>query len=209
MRHESGFSFIELILHMLLMGLIMAGIAGLLQGGQETVIEQQGSIGTRQAGRVAVAAITRDLQLAGYHLAGFPEAILRAEPSRLILVGDVDRGDPALPCTTEPAIERVNYVIEEGNLWRSVDCWTGVIFTEVGGTPRTLLASGLTAASAFTYFDANGLQLRPGGVLSPSERAAVRTAAINLTQMNPSPVAAGSRVPEAATTAARVALRNR
>ncbi len=152
MKRENGFSIIELLIVMAILGLVLAAISdmfvGLLRG-----YKQQSKIAqTNIEGIIGLELLRRDLESAGYGLpwsipAGttYGEAVndtaevyndSPSNPPRAVLAGDNITSDPG----TLGVKSGSDYlVIKAVNLARNGACvkWTNLITLNSGGTPTT------------------------------------------------------------------------
>ena len=188
---EQGYSLVELLISLVLMGLIFGGLYTILFQSQTTFEAQQASMALRQQARVAINSIVPEIRMAGFGMENLTELIADARIDRIAFVADIDNGNPAPPCSAafEGAVdggaERISYVFQNGNLERSVDCWDGTAWTNE--TSNQIVAGGLiNTVPVFRFFDENGTELVPAPTsLTAAERDAVRAVSITLVLEDP------------------------
>jgi prepilin-type N-terminal cleavage/methylation domain-containing protein len=216
-RDQRGFTLTELLVACALIGLVMAGLFGILQSGQQTYLTGTNQVEAQQALRLALLRMTNEIRDAGYcptcgtgspAITGF-DAITAQSATTFTVQNDWNgTWDGATgiftggtvphavlntdgTTTTTPRGEQVTYAFSSGNLTRR----------EIGidGTP-VVIASGISSLT-FTYLDINGA--------TTTTAANIRAIVVNVVgqpQNQPSTFQAG-RVQVAMTDSIR--LRNR
>lgn len=198
-RDQRGFGLLEMTIAMAVMGLLVGGAVSMLFRSQVTFELQQASADMRQQARVALDTITTELRLAGYRIDNVGEVIDLASINAIRFAGDIDDGDPGVPCgaafedATDGGAERITYELNGGQLLRSIDCWDGSSWTNESS--QQPMARNLVGPQAlFRYFDGDGNELVPAGTdLTAAQRAEVRLVALSLNLVDPSdPIEVGA-----------------
>ena len=96
---EQGYSLVELLISLVLMGLIFGGLYTILFQSQTTFEAQQASMALRQQARVAINNIVPEIRMAGFGMENLTELIADARIDRIAFVADIDNGNPAPPCS--------------------------------------------------------------------------------------------------------------
>ena len=182
---NEGFSLLEMLIVTALVGLLMGGLAGIMQSGQNTFEAQQADMNIRQEARVALDLVMRETRLAGYQIANVAETLTVASPSQVQFAGDIDDGSDFPPCgnvfesAVNGGVERITYQLVSGSLLRAVDCWDGGTWiNEINNQLMTPNLIGLQ--TLFRYFDEDGAQIAAGGgALTAAQRSAVRSIAVS------------------------------
>ena len=187
----AGYSALEMLVSLLLVGILLAGLYTVLFQTQTSFEAQQDAMNLRQEARVMLSELTRDLRIAGYDIGNLPEVLVDARAGSLIFVADVDDGSAESPCgaaieaAANGGAERVTYRRQNGLLERTVDCWDGNAWSNEY-TDLPLARNLLDTDPLFRYFDADDVELIPGGTgLSAAQRAAVRSISINIEMEDP------------------------
>lgn len=195
---QRGYSALEMLISMLITSLLLAALYTVLFQSQATFESQQDSMALRQAARIALDQIARDLRVAGLGLDNLPDAIVEGHADRLVFVADVDNGSSEMPCGAvyETALnggaERFTYIEQDGTLLRSVDCWNGTTWTPE--YINQIVARDLVGTEPmFRYYDIDDNELVPGAPagLTATEREAIRTVGLAIVLEDPSNQALG------------------
>ncbi len=111
---HAGFSLVELLVVLAVLGLVMAGALGLLDAGTRSHALGAARTEAQQNARVALERIARELRQAGYDPTGAAvPAILVAEPTRLVFQMDVN-GNGVI----DPTRERITYLVRGDGVLR-------------------------------------------------------------------------------------------
>lgn len=187
---SAGYTALELLISMLLVGLLLAGLYAVLFQTQASFEAQEDAMNLRQEARVILNELTIELRVAGYDIGNLPEIIVDAAVDRLSFVADIDDGDAEAPCgaATEAAVnggaERVTYRHQSGLLLRTIDCWDGSAWANEY-TDAVVARNLLATNPLFRYFDAADVELVPVGTLTTAQRAVVRSIALNIEMEDP------------------------
>lgn len=140
-RLAPGYSLVELLVGTAVLGIVMAGVLGLLRSGVGAYGYGAARVEAQQSARVALARMERELREAGYdpHAAGIAP-IVAAGPSLVTFQRDLD-GNGVVNATRE----RVTFVLRQGETVLRRDAGSG-------GQP---LIEGVRRF-ALTYFDPAG-----------------------------------------------------
>ncbi len=193
-----GYSTLEMLISMLITSLLLAALYTVLFQTQATFKSQQDSMALRQAARVALDRIARDLRATGLGIDNLPEAVVEAHAGRLVFVADIDNGDSKLPCGAvfETAVnggaERLTYTEQDGTLLLSVDCWNGTTWTPEY-TDQIVARDLVGTEPIFRYYDIDDNELVPGvpAGLTTTEREAIRGVGLAIVLEDPSIQALG------------------
>ncbi len=186
----TGFSLVEVLVAMALMGLVMAGVFGLAATALETVAERNRNTAVRQEARISLYRIASELRLAGYGLGDIPEGLMQASPDRITFAGDVDLGSDGTPCARESQFpdggaERISYRTNKDTIERSVDCWDGKRWL-VESAYSPMARADQTGSPLFRYFDRTGIEMAPGPAgLTALQRATVVRVAVTVRITDP------------------------
>ncbi len=182
----AGYSFVELLVTMVVSVMLVGGLYSVLFQSQATYGAQQDQSALRQQARVAMDQLADTLRMAGYDLGSAPERLTYAGTTEIMFAADIDDGDPATPCgnADETAVgggaERIRYRLQGTNLLRTIDCWDGGAW----GNEYTdlLIATDVqNTRPMFRYFDEDDTELLPGGgTLGLATRELVRRVEITL-----------------------------
>lgn len=183
---DAGYSLIEMLVSLGVLGLLLAGVYSVLFQSQATFEAQQDDVFIRQQARVGVDKMATELRLAGYDMGNLDDPIESGTTSSLTFVADIDDGDSAAPCgnafetATDGGAERVAYEVTGGELLRTVDCWDGSSWSNEYAD-QVVVRNVQTPQPVFRYFDDEGNEITPGGGgLSASQREDVRVVQIDL-----------------------------
>lgn len=187
----AGYSLLELLVSMLVVGLLMGGLYGVLLQTQASFEHQQLAMSLRQEARIVLNELTVELRMAGFDIGNLPEIITDARAARLEFVTDIDGGSPDPPCgaaiegAADGGAERISYRLQGGELRRSVDCWNGTAWS-ADSTDLLVARNVLSTQPLFRYFDEDDAELvSGGGGLSTAQRAAVRSIGIAIELEDP------------------------
>ena len=138
-RGDAGFSLVELLVVVAVLGLVMAGALGLLESGMRTYALGAARTEAQQAARVGLERMAKELRQAGYDPAGAAvAAIVAAEPTRLVFQVDAN-GNGVI----DPTRERITYVLRDDVLRR-----------DAGGGAQPIVEG--VRRLELSYFDGNG-----------------------------------------------------
>ena len=183
LRSDRGHSLIELLISTVVLSVSLGATYTMLTLAQETVDARATAVRQRQSLRTALDFVANDLHGAGYDLRNVPEALIVAEPDRLVFAGDIDDASLLKPCgaASENAInggaERVTYRLNQDVLLRSVDCWNGGSWS-AEYVDQPVARDLLGANSIFRYYDDDGNELPAAGGLGAAQRALVRAVGV-------------------------------
>lgn len=211
---EGGFSLIESLVAMTLFTLVVGAAMGLMFQSQSRAADRMDDEEIRQVARVSVPHVADVFRMAGYR-AGDLDAVPAAEPLRIVVVGDLDDGRTARPCTAEspnhPRPERITFEVRsDGALYQGIECRDAKNKRWQDGVEWAVLAQGLDpTVPLFRFFDADGNELGDGiRALTSAEREALASLSIEFAVRRSAPrisgrdPAGGYQAPE------RVVLRN-
>jgi prepilin-type N-terminal cleavage/methylation domain-containing protein len=153
-RGAGGYSLVELLVSMAVLGLVMAGALGFLRAGVRAYGWGAARVEAQQSARVALERMEKELRQAGYDPRGAgiaPVAI--AEPARVTFQRDLD-GNGVVNATRE----RVTFLLRPGE---------SILRREAGGGAQPLIEG--VRRFALTYLDASG-----SVTTDPARVAAVR-----------------------------------
>lgn len=140
-RSAGGVSLAELLVSLAVLGLVLAGIFGLLHGGLEAYGWGAGRVGAQQAARVALERIAAELREAGYDPRGVGfQPIVVAAPALVTFQRDLNGNG-----VVDPTRERVTFVLRPGET---------VLRRDAGGGAQPII-DGVRRLS-LSYFDAAG-----------------------------------------------------
>lgn len=131
----------ELLLATAVIGLIMAGLLGVLQSGTASYRWGVARIEAQQSARIAVERMAKELRSAGYDptAAGIAPVVI-ADPTRVAFQWDLD-GDGVVDATRE----RVTYLLRPGET---------ILRRDAGGGAQPIING--VEQFVLTYFDAAG-----------------------------------------------------
>jgi prepilin-type N-terminal cleavage/methylation domain-containing protein len=102
-----GFTLVELLVALGVLGLVMAGVASVLDAGQRAYLWGAARVEAQQSARVALERMARELREAGYDPQGVGiQPIVAAEPARLVFQRDLNGNG-----RVDPTRERVTYLL--------------------------------------------------------------------------------------------------
>lgn len=138
---QSGFTLPDLLVATALLGLVMAGLLGVLRSGIASYRWGAARVEAQQSARVALERMAKELRSAGYDpkSAGI-EAIAIAEPARVVLQTDLD-DDGVIDATSE----RVTFLLRPGET---------ILRRDAGGGAQPIING--VRRFALSYFDARG-----------------------------------------------------
>jgi Tfp pilus assembly protein PilW len=109
-RSAGGVSLAELLVSLAVLGLVLAGIFGLLHGGLAAYGWGAGRVGAQQAARVALERIAAEMREAGYDPKGVGlQPIVVAAPALVTFQRDLNGNG-----IVDPTRERVTFVLRSG-----------------------------------------------------------------------------------------------
>jgi type IV pilus assembly protein PilW len=150
---EQGFTLMELLVVMLMMGVVMAGIYAVYSSQQKSFIVQEDVAEMQQNLRAAMFFMVRDIRLAGCNPTGKADAgVTVANATTISLTMDIrgkDPDDPPDGDTGDPD-ESVTYALIDTDSDGAVDS----LGRDTGSGPVTV-ASNIDGLN-FVYLDANG-----------------------------------------------------
>jgi type II secretory pathway component PulJ len=140
-RASGGFSMPDLLIATAILGLVMAGLFGVLRSGTASYRLGAARVEAQQSARVALERMAKELRGAGYDptAAGIAPIVL-AESARVTFQADLD-GDGVVDVTRE----RVTYLLRPGET---------VLRRDAGGGAQPVVNG--VGRFALTYFDAAG-----------------------------------------------------
>lgn len=141
-RADDGSSLPDLLVATAVLGLVMAGLLGILQSGTAAYRWGAARVEAQQSARVALERIAKELRGAGYDptSAGIA-AVVIAEPARIAFQWDLD-GDGVV----NPTRELVTFLLRPGE---------SILRRDAGGGAQPIV-NGVRRFT-LTYFDAAGL----------------------------------------------------
>src|SRR5262245_42186552 len=140
-RDAAGHSLAELLVATASIGLVMAGVLGILSSGLRAYRWGVARAEAQQSARSGLDRVARERREAGYAPpAAGTEAIATAEPTRVVLQSDLD-GDGVIG----PTRERVTFLVRPGE---------SVLRRDAGGGAQPVI-NGVKRL-ALTYFDGAG-----------------------------------------------------
>jgi type IV pilus assembly protein PilW len=179
---EHGFTLMELLIVILMMGVVMAGIYAVYASQQKSFIVQEGVAEMQQNLRAAMFFLVRDIRLAGCNPTGKADAGIKvADVNTISLTMDV-RGknpdDPPDGDTGDPE-ESVTYALMDSDGDGTADS-----LGRDTGSGLVAVASNIDALN-FVYLDANGNVLV--SPLSTADLAKVRTVQLTVVARTEAP----------------------
>ncbi len=185
---EQGFTLMELLVVILMMGVVMAGIYAVYTSQQKSFIVQQDVAEMQQNLRAAMFFMVRDIRLAGCNPTGKADAgINTADASTISLTMDI-RGknpdDPPDGDTGDPE-ESVTYALMDTDGDGNVDS-LGRCTATTPCTPADFVAvaSNIDGLN-FVYLDANGIVLSVP--VSTADLAKIRSVQLTVVARTESP----------------------
>ena len=140
-RAEAGFSLVELLVSLGLLGLLMAATLTVLLAGQESYALGAARVEAQQSARIALERMVKELREAGYDPTGAGlAAVLVAEPAQVAFQRDLNGNG-----VVDPTRERVTYLLR------------GSILRREAGAGAQPVIEGVRSL-ALTYFDRTGAQ---------------------------------------------------
>lgn len=148
---QAGFTLADLLVATALLGLVMAGVLGVMRSGIASYRWGAARVEAQQFARAALERMAKELRSAGYdpRAAGL-EAIAVAEPTRVVLQFDLD-GDGVL----DPTSERVTWLLRPGET---------ILRRDAGGGAQPIVNG--VKRFALTYFDARGAETTDPSVVA-------------------------------------------
>ena len=141
-RADDGHSLPDLLVATAILGLVMAGLLGILQSGTRAHRWGAARVEAQQSARVALERMAKELRGAGYDPASAGIApIVVAEPARVAFEADFD-GDGVVDATRE----RVMFLLRPGE---------SILRRDAGGGAQPIVNG--VRRFVLTYFDAAGL----------------------------------------------------
>jgi type IV pilus assembly protein PilW len=175
MRDERGLTLAELLVALAALGLLLAGLLGLLDTGLVSYATGAARVDIQQGVRLALERMARELREAGYDPTGAGIApVVLAEPTRLVFQRDLN-GNGLI----DPTRERVTFLLRGSVLRRDAGGGAQPVLAEV----RRLAFSYRDRAHAPTTDPARVTLVRieleagpAGAVVTMATEAAVRNA---------------------------------
>ena len=227
---QRGFTLMELLVAMAMIGFVMAGVLSLQMAGVSAFVQESNQADVQSTVRAALEQMSRETREAGYNTASLPvctptptpatclDVIINATSTSFTIQNDWNGNSAIDPSSTVTYNfswgnvtrgERVTYSISGSNLQRQE--------SGVDGSPKTIV-SNVSQASVggvtqpyFQYLDAGGTVLATP-ITNPSlNQSGIRTVVVNLqvgAQTYPAP-AAGQPGSVSLTLSDRIRLRNR
>lgn len=175
-----GFTLVELLVALAVVGLVMVATLTILQQGQEGYALGVARLEAQQSARVALERVAREVRTAGFDPAGtgFP-AIVNPAPTSLTIQKDLN-GNGVI----DAAAESVTYLLRGTTLRRNagggaqpvIEGVEDLTFTylDAGGAPTTLPAAIRTVIIALTVTTGSSPSVAHLGTRTASMRTQVR-----------------------------------
>lgn len=153
-RPAGGLSLAELLVSLAVLGLVLAGILGILHGALAAYGWGERRVGAQQAARVALERIAKELREAGYDPTGAGiQPVVVAAPALVTFQRDLNGNG-----VVDPTHERVTFLLRTGD---------GVLRRDAGGGAQPIIDD--VRRFNLSYFDRAGVP-----TTDPSRVASVR-----------------------------------
>ena len=140
-RHATGLSLAELLVSLAVLGLVLAGIFGILHGSLKAYGWGAGRVEAQQAARVALERMVRELREAGYDPRGAGiQPVVVAAPAFVTFQRDLNGNG-----VVDPTRERVTYLLRPGE---------SILRRDAGGGAQPIIEG--VHRFVLTYFDRAG-----------------------------------------------------
>src|SRR5713101_5260888 len=141
LRAQAGYSLVEILVAMAVMGVLMSATLSLLHSGLAAWGWGAGRVDAQQSVRAALERMAHELREAGYDPTGAGiEAVLVAEPARIVFQRDLN-GNGLI----DPTRERVTYLLRAGET---------TLRRDAGGGAQPLAEN--VRRFALSYLDSSG-----------------------------------------------------
>lgn len=152
MKNNKGFTLVEILIALALMGIVTTAIYQLYISQYKTWVSQDIVTEMQQSGRFAIDTMTREMQLAGYNLASnlpaTEKAVMEASPSKFTFIST----DTTITTVNERT-RKISFYYDSANQRLKMDVTTwNKSGASYGSTETATLAENVTALS-FLYFD--------------------------------------------------------
>lgn len=156
LRRSGGFTLIELMVTIMVVGLVAAGILAVYTSSAKTFADQDNRIKSQDSGRAAMDAVSeyiREGTSSASNLTSVSDAIAYAQPQELVMYANVD---------TDNTTEKVRFYVSGSSLMLQkadpILTTNPPSYPTTYATNGTLVLTGLTngATPIFTYFAYNG-----------------------------------------------------
>lgn len=183
---DEGFTLVEILVAIFILGIVLAAVQGTLIMTQRTVGMDFVRVDQTQMGRLSMDAITRNLRTAvlpsqlngtctGCDLAAF----LKAEPYRVQFYANINNDSNIVGpsrVTYEVTAGKLKETLQPPNAHAATDYNYQYCTPGTGGCVvkiRTLATGVQSTSPIFTYYSKDGTTLGTGGTLSSADLAAV------------------------------------
>ena len=140
-RPAGGLSLAELLVSLAVLGLVLAGLFGILHSGVKAYGWGVGRVEAQQAARVALERMARELREAGYDPRGAGiQPVVAAAPSLVTFQRDLNGNG-----VVDPTRERVTFLVRAGE---------SVLRRDAGGGAQPIIEN--VRRFGLTYFDSAG-----------------------------------------------------
>ena len=140
-RPAGGLSLAELLVSLAVLGLVLAGLFGILHSGVKAYGWGVGRVEAQQAARVALERMARELREAGYDPRGAGiQPVVAAAPALITFQRDLNGNG-----VVDPTRERVTFLVRAGE---------SVLRRDAGGGAQPIIEN--VRRFGLTYFDSAG-----------------------------------------------------